>query len=380
MALQVTAAASSTVSSAPLAFIPARPSTSKAAMDLPSSSSKVFPESHRWPPSDCPKVFHNQYIRGLELPVIDLDEDERVCLEKLRKACEEWGFFNVVSHGVPQDLMKSMEGLSKSFFGLPVESKIQATEGSWKFRLYESFSRKKYTACSWVEGLNVHDLSAIPQIASCAWPEQSTTISKTFTDYLREMDKLGKRILRLLVLSLGVKESTASDLLSGCGFTGTRFNYYPSCPEPSMALGLVPHTDPNCVTILHQDSVGGLQIARKGQWIAVKPIDNAIVINIGDSFQAWSNCRYKSVEHRAVVNSDTPRVSIGYFYGPVAEDLVIQAPSELVDGDHPPVHRPFRYMDYMSWRTTSNLFGKNAFNVFTSLDFPGAAAAASEKP
>lgn len=64
-----------------------------------------------------------------------------------------------------------------------------------------------------------------------------------------------------------------------------RMNRYPPCPIPSEVFGLIPHTDSDFLTILHQDQVGGLQLVKDGTWVAVKPNPEALIINIGDLFQ-----------------------------------------------------------------------------------------------
>ncbi|KAL9266340.1 DOWNY MILDEW RESISTANCE 6-like protein [Drosera capensis] len=107
-------------------------------------------------------------------------------------------------------------------------------------------------------------------------------------------------------------------------------NYYPPCPEPELTYGLpVHHTDPNALTILLQDlQVCGLQVLKDGKWVALKPHPDAFVINIGDQLQALSNGLYKSVQHRAVVNAEKPRLSVASFLCP-HDSAVISAPAEL---------------------------------------------------
>jgi isopenicillin N synthase-like dioxygenase len=62
-------------------------------------------------------------------------------------------------------------------------------------------------------------------------------------------------------------------------------NYYPPCPQPELTYGLPGHKDPNAITLLLQDGVSGLQVQRGGRWVAVNPVPNALVINIGDQMQ-----------------------------------------------------------------------------------------------
>lgn len=64
-----------------------------------------------------------------------------------------------------------------------------------------------------------------------------------------------------------------------------RMNRYPPCPLYYDVFGLMPHTDSDFLTVLHQDQVGGLQLVKDGKWIAVKPNPDALIVNIGDLFQ-----------------------------------------------------------------------------------------------
>jgi len=67
------------------------------------------------------------------------------------------------------------------------------------------------------------------------------------------------------------------------GGQAMRMNYYPPCPQPENVIGLNPHSDANALTILLQaNDIEGLQIRKDGQWISVKPLTNAFVINVGD--------------------------------------------------------------------------------------------------
>lgn len=69
--------------------------------------------------------------------------------------------------------------------------------------------------------------------------------------------------------------------------TFVRLNYYPPCPYPDLALGVGRHRDSGALTVLYQDSVGGLDVKRRsdGEWIRVKPIPDSFVINVGDIIQ-----------------------------------------------------------------------------------------------
>ncbi|KAH9301995.1 hypothetical protein KI387_013578, partial [Taxus chinensis] len=101
--------------------------------------------------------------------------------------------------------------------------------------------------------------------------------------------------------------TTAQILLAHICKAGYAMNYYYNTKdddeeEPQNARKISKaHTDLGCVTILYQDDVGGLQIRTKqGNWIDTKPLSGSFVVNLGDCSQMWSNCRYRSSEHRVV--------------------------------------------------------------------------------
>lgn len=62
-------------------------------------------------------------------------------------------------------------------------------------------------------------------------------------------------------------------------------NCYPACPEPNLTLGMPPHSDYGCLTLLLQDEVEGLQIQFQDKWVTVEPIANSFVVNVGDHLE-----------------------------------------------------------------------------------------------
>lgn len=64
--------------------------------------------------------------------------------------------------------------------------------------------------------------------------------------------------------------------------------------------------------------------------------------------QAWTNGRLHAPYHRVVVSGDEARYSIGLFSNP-KEGCVIEAPTELVDEDHPLLYKPFDYIKFIDF-------------------------------
>lgn len=103
------------------------------------------------------------------------------------------------------------------------------------------------------------------------------------------MRNLSLVILELLEISLGVDKSHYRKLFED-GNSLMRCNSYPPCKEAGLTLGTGPHCDPNSLTILHQDQVGGLEIFANNKWLAIRPRPDAFVVNIGDTFMVRTCC------------------------------------------------------------------------------------------
>lgn len=100
----------------------------------------------------------------------------------------------------------------------------------------------------------------------------------------KEVVRVADVVLGLLSEGLGLGEGRLKEMgmLDGRVLVG---HYYPFCPQPQLTVGLNSHADPGALTVLLQDHIGGLQVRTQEGWIHVKPLDGALVINIGDLLQ-----------------------------------------------------------------------------------------------
>ena len=94
-------------------------------------------------------------------------------------------------------------------------------------------------------------------------------------------------ILRLLAAiseALGLDSDYMNRILGKHSQT-MNINCYPSCPSPDLTLGIAGHSDGVAITVLMQGDVGGLQVLKKGKWVDVEPVANALVVSLGDQLQ-----------------------------------------------------------------------------------------------
>lgn len=98
------------------------------------------------------------------------------------------------------------------------------------------------------------------------------------------MRELSRLIVECLTEGLGLPPNTYTKLETPDAICNARVNHYPACPDPSKVFGIPSHTDPQMLSILYQDDVGGLQVLRNGKWIGIRPDDSTLVVNLGDTF------------------------------------------------------------------------------------------------
>ncbi|PIM99993.1 Leucocyanidin oxygenase [Handroanthus impetiginosus] len=135
-------------------------------------------------------------------------------------------------------------------------------------------------------------------------------------------------------------------------------NYYPRCPNPDVALGLEPHSDQGLLTLLLHNEVSGLQIQHERKWVNVNAFPNSVLVNIGDLLEVYSNGKYKSVLHRAVVNNQKTRISIAMFNGPSLETIVCPAPQLLQTQGCETAYVPMKYKDFLFSQQNDHRTGK----------------------
>lgn len=112
--------------------------------------------------------------------------------------------------------------------------------------------------------------------------------------YAPEVRKQSLWLLDIIWEGLGLTPGYFRDELSQVQVI-THVHHYPPCPDPSLTLGLPKHVDPYLLTFLLQGEVKGLQVLKDGQWLAVEPLPNALVVNIGYTLQVHPNSSTSSL-------------------------------------------------------------------------------------
>ncbi|XAR53031.1 Flavanone 3-dioxygenase [Bertholletia excelsa] len=253
----------------------------------------------------------------------------------------------LVNHGIPESLMKELVEGCQQFFDLPEEAKKQylgaAMKDVWApIRCSSGVDSSLHKAVCWRDFLKafVHPTFNFPTILPA--------LREVAREYNKRTRAIAAELLKGISQHLGLEENYIQKSMEfDSGFQVFAANLYPPCPQPEQAMGIPAHTDHGLITLLIQNGVGGLQIKHDGEWFNVDPVPNSILVNTADHLEVLSNGKYKSIWHRAAVNSTTTRISIAVAHGPPIEKVVGPAP-ELVDGEsRPPVFKPMLYKEYM---------------------------------
>ncbi|KAK9086060.1 hypothetical protein Sjap_026471 [Stephania japonica] len=285
------------------------------------------------------------------LPIIDmkslLGEGEVLDLEleKLHLACKGWGFFQLVNHNVNGRLVEEVKVGIKDFFNLSIEEKQKYWQKPGDVEGFgQAFVISEEQKLDWGDLFYVvtqPEYLRKPHL----FPLLPHPFRETLEEYSIELKNLTVKVLKMMAKALKM-DTEDMKLLFEDGMQAFRMNYYPPCPQPDQVIGLTPHSDAVGLTILLQvNNVEGLQIRKDGMWVPVKPLPNAFIVNVGDILEIVTNGIYRSIEHRAVVNSSKERLSIATFYSPGVDEEIGPAPS-LISSNSPPLFKRIKVEDY----------------------------------
>ncbi|GAB4827237.1 hypothetical protein Ancab_034124 [Ancistrocladus abbreviatus] len=301
----------------------------------------------------------------LQIPIISMealisgDPKEH---EKLHSASQEWGFFQLVDHGVSSSLVERFKKETKEFFNMPIEVKEKYWQTPKEFEGFgQNFVLSEEQKLDWAD---IFFMVTLPKHLRKAHllPMFPLPFRDTVEEYSSEMENLAMRILNRMAKALEIDTEEMKELFNG-GMQSMRMNYYPQCPESNKVIGLTPHSDTSALTILLQlNEMDGLQIRKEGRWIPVSPLPGAFVVNIGDIMEIVSNGIYHSIEHRAAVNPTKERLSVATFLSPPLEKEFGPA-SSLITPQSPARFIRIKFADYLKGFFARPLDGKSYLDV-----------------
>ncbi|KAK1441539.1 hypothetical protein QVD17_07522 [Tagetes erecta] len=334
-----------------------------------------IPQNFIWPEHERPNTLKS---KELKVPVLDLGDflsghssSFKEVASLIDEACKNHGFFLVVNHGVDASLIYDAQRYTDLFFDLSLLEKQKAQRKVGEcFGYASSFTGRFRSKLPWKETLSFrfsseeNSSNIVKDYFKNTLGKEFEPIGKVYQDYSNAMSTLSLQIMELLGMSLGVNRAHFKDFFEE-NDSIVRLNYYPACQKPNLTLGTGPHCDPASLTILLQDNVTGLEVFVDNEWRSIVPNSNAFVVNIGDTFMALSNGRYKSCLHRSLVSDKTARKTIAFFLCPRG-DKVVSPPEELVDEKTPRVYPDFTWSTLLEFTQKHYRADMNTLQAFSN--------------
>ena len=302
-----------------------------------------------------------------KIPVIDITKlcdgsDPKSVSSELHKASTGLGFIYIKGHGIPKEVIELLRNEGLAFFrnNKSKKSEVKITEKHRGWLGYGGAKMKDNAKAHLKESFlwgcqdkNGFSLENHPLRGSNVWPKFQPTLEQYAMSYFNHADKLARNLLRGFALGLKLDQEfflkTCKNPLSRASLV-----YYPNQPSNlgNNQFGVSSHTDFGVLTVLCQDSVGGLQVEDiNGKWFHAPPIEDTIIVNVADLLSRWTGGEYKSTPHRVVNKSGKERFSIVLAFDPDTETII--DPKEILGKTIKDVEKPITCGEYLIWR-----FGK----------------------
>lgn len=295
------------------------------------------------------------------IPVIDIaplrdGSDPEGVARALHAASTGLGFIYVSGHGVPDEVIERAREEAYAFFRSAPDRKAEVAvsgahrgwlgRGGAKMQDDARADLKESFIWGWQDagGATPEDH---PLRGRNRWPAFQPTLEPAAMAYFEAAHDVAHALMRGFARGLGLAEDfflrSADRPLSRASFV-----YYP--PQDAALgedqFGVGPHTDFGVLTVLCQDSVGGLQVRdAQGDWVQAPPIPGALVVNVADLLSRWTDGAYVSTPHRVVNASGRERLSLVLAFDPNPETPIDAR--DVFGPDHAPAEAPTTCGDYL---------------------------------
>jgi isopenicillin N synthase-like dioxygenase len=302
-----------------------------------------------------------------QVPTLSLkqqDSDPDAFAAGIGQSFERFGFAIVADHGVPADLIARAWAETAELFALPEEEKrryhVSGGGGARGYTPFKTEIAKGASAVDLKEFWHVgRELPAGHRFADTmapnVWPERPAGFRDTFIELFAAFDRAGDRLLSGIARHLGL-EPHWFDRAVGDGNSVLRLLHYPPIPADAEGVRAGAHEDINLITLLLGAEEAGLELLdrQSGHWLAVKPPEGAMVVNVGDMLQRLTNHVLPSTTHR-VVNPPPERrghsrYSMPFFLHPAPDFLIETLPGTVSEANPNRYPTPITAHDYLHER------------------------------
>jgi len=256
-------------------------------------------------------------------------------INKIKKACINIGFFQIVGHGISKKNIKNICNVGNKFFNSSNNNKRKLAPKKWNNKNKNIYRGYFPNDVNGKEGLDIGDLKVTKNYANTKKNQYMEYLNlkksidkkaiKLLSDYFDKIFILGETLFKSIIKLYDNDTNRSKVAFSRRKTLSTlRFNYYPNQTKPveisqqdGVSLGCETHVDSGIFTILYQDKKGGLQVQNRKnkKWYNIPFNKNALVVNTGLALEYLSNGKFKATNHRVLWNK-TKRMSIPFFFEP----------------------------------------------------------------
>jgi len=298
-----------------------------------------------------------------DIPVVDIqplrDGSDPVRVARaLHAANTQLGFIYIKGHGIPESLIEETRSAALQFFRLPADRKetvrVEGTHRGWMAvggaKMYDDAKADQKESFIWgyqdASGQlpDDHEIRGLNK-----WPAMQPKLETVCMAYFAAAHRVAEHLLRGFALGLGLAADVFLKTRDRPLSRGSLVYYPPQDDTDADVFGVAPHTDFGVLTVLCQDSVGGLQVqGLDGSWIDAPPIEGTLLVNVGDLLRRWTDGAYNSTPHRVINRSGRERLSLVLAYDPNPETMIDAR--EIVGSEREPKELPISCGDYLIWR------------------------------
>ncbi len=277
---------------------------------------------------------------------------------------ERFGFAIVADHGVDDGLIRRAWRATEALFALPEDEKRgYFVEGAGGARGYTPFKTEIAKDARHVDLKEFwHVGRELPaghrfegQMAPNIWPARPEDFRETFIELFAAFDRAGDRLLSAIARHLRLAPDWFDPAVKD-GNSVLRLLHYPPIPADAEGVRAGAHEDINLITLLLGAEEAGLELLERetGEWLAIRPPEGAMVVNVGDMLQRLTNHVLPSTTHR-VVNPPPERrghsrYSMPFFLHPAPDFLIETLPSCITPDNPNRYPTPITAHDYLHER------------------------------
>ncbi|GAP93383.1 putative gibberellin 2-oxidase [Rosellinia necatrix] len=308
------------------------------------------------------------------IPTLDLshfieggEQQRRDFADGLLSSLIKTGFVKIINHGLDEKKLEEVFTWSKTFFHQSAEQKneIANKPGPKPVRGYSGVSVEYVSRLVDDKTLKpIKDSKEHFDTGSAndwefpnQWPASQEF--QGFRPFMEALYEKGNSICLLLLQALEISLNLKPGSLEERSIphaADLRLTHYPEISIEEMRSGLTsriaPHSDWGIITLLFQDSTGGLEVENRacpGHFFPVEPNDiTEMIVNAGDTLMRWTNGKVVSGIHQVMVPERLKKVdgvilperySIAHLFkaqrqvsiGPLSQFVTTEVPAKYPD-------------------------------------------------